>query len=104
MKAIFTTRLEVSFPSKPTSQIIGELKRRGFWWDSRNLVWWLAKPVGLRFVRNEPIHTDGMAYALDYLAQLGLTQAERDEIKRRENEYGHTMGARGMEDALGING
>jgi hypothetical protein len=102
MQTQYTTRLEVSFPGKPASQVLGGLKQRGFWWDPARRVWWLARPVSLIFVRNEPVTLDGFAYALDYLATLGLTSAERAEIERRAEDHHHAQGARGMEMAQGI--
>ncbi len=102
MQARFTDRLEVLFDAKPSTQTIGELKRRGFWWDGRARCWWLARPVYVRFVRQEPISQDGFTWALEFLREMGLTAGEADAIRKQADEHAHTMGARGMEMACGI--
>ena len=98
-------RLEAFFAGKPDNNTRATLKARGFQWDGARLCWWLARPVSLSFVRGEPITRDGFAYALDGLSLCGIAiSAERAaELKRADNDAAHAAGARGMEDACGIN-
>lgn len=97
-------RLEAFFPGKPDNNTRAHLKQRGFWWDGARGCWWLARPVFTRYVRNEPVTTDPIAFALDGLRLCGVpVSAEREtEIKRADASHAHQMGARGMEIACGI--
>jgi len=103
MKAEFRNgRIEARFDGKPSPQVRGELKRRGFWWDGAAGCWWLARPVELRFVRNDTVSQDGTSWALDYLQYLGMVPEERAAIVRASDAWCHQQGARGMELACGI--
>jgi hypothetical protein len=97
-------RLEVYFAGKPKDNARAILKERGFWWDGRAGCWWLARPVYTRFVRNEPVTTDPIAYALDGLELCGVTVTaeKRAEIKRADAAEADRAGVRGMEIAQGI--
>jgi hypothetical protein len=96
-------RLEVRFPGKPPQEIRAELKRRGFWWDGVAGCWWLARPVTLRFVRNEPVITDGFKYALDGLAfYCGLDAETRAAITKAHDFAVVNAAERSMEEACGI--
>ena len=96
-------RLEIRFSNIPSTQIRGEMKRRGFWWDGKVGVWHLARPVTVVYVRNEPVVQDGFEYALrmcgDY---LGLAQEKADQIRKAFNFACQQAGERGMEEACGI--
>ena len=96
-------RLEVRFDAIPSSQVRGELKRRGFWWDATAKVWHLARPVTLRFVRNEPITQDGFEYALRLcLDQRWLDDADAEAIRRHRQFAAVQAAEQGMEEACGI--
>lgn len=97
-------RLEVYFAGKPDTRTRATLKERGFWWDGARGCWWLARPVSVRFVRNEPIVTNGFAYALDGLELCGvsITAEQRAALVKADSDAAHQAGVRGMEIASGI--
>ena len=102
-KVSYNDRLEVRFDAVPDSATRGELKRRGFWWDGRAGCWWLARPVSLRFVRQEPISQDGFEYALRGLQDYcGLTAEQASALRKLHSDACDTAGIRGMEEACGI--
>ena len=105
MKTIFhptRERLEISFTGGiPSARLRQDLKKFGFWWDSKNLVWHLANPHGTieggRYV-------SGWDRSLDFALRTTGQQADRASILAAREAASHCAGARGMEDACGING
>lgn len=94
--------LEVRFPGKPSENTRELLKSRGFWWSKSDRCWWLAKPVSLIFVRNEPVLKNGFEYALDALLQVGLTPEQRTALIKEHDDHFEGEAIRGMEEACGI--
>ncbi len=96
-------RLEIRFPDVPPRPIRTVLKERGFWWDGRAHCWYLARPVSLRLVRNEPVVQNGFEYALQACCEyLELTAAEAEQIRKQHEFAGQQAAEQGMEEACGI--
>lgn len=102
-KINFNERLEIQFDSIPSPAIRAEMKKRGFTWDSRKMVWHLYRPVSVRFVRNEPVITDGVEYALQFCCDyLGLTAEDRANIKKKMDFASVQRAEQSMEESCGI--
>lgn len=99
----YTRRLELRFPAIPDRMIRRSLKDHGFWWDKAAQCWHLARPVSVRFVRNEPIITNGFECALDFCATyLGLTPDQRAALVKQHDAACLQAAEQGMEAACGI--
>lgn len=83
----YSTRLEVRFASVPDRATRRMLKDHGFWWCPVAKCWHLARPVNLRFVRNDPVTQDGFEYALRALQDYcGMTQADADRMRQARTQ------------------
>ena len=94
-------RLEILFPYKPDARVRYRMKEVGFQWDGlastpgrRDGVWHLARPVSLKFVRNEPVQVNGWKLAVDLATEIaGLTASHIEGLNRLRAELGETSGA-----------
>lgn len=95
--------LEVKFDGKPSQNIRNALKYAGFWWDGKEGVWYLAKPVTLRIVRQEPVIRDGFKDALQTLRDYcGLTLEQSNALEKEMHETAECRAVEGMLMAQGI--